>query len=188
MAIVVIGEPFSKSGKTRNRKYVKALCIECGNEFEPRLSDVQKWKSCGCGKHKGTHGKSRSRVYKIHQGMIDRCRKPTSTKFALYGGRGIKVCERWLVFENFLNDMGEPEVGQTIDRIDSNGNYEPTNCRWATTLEQNNNKRTNSFLHINGESKTIAEWVRWHGSVNYTTVTERLKRGWNHKQALFGKG
>jgi hypothetical protein len=188
MAIVVIGEPFYKAGKTRRRKHVKAKCLCCGNIFEPRESDVTKTESCGCKNgFQTTHGKSRDRVYKIHQGMIDRCTKTSDSKFSRYGGRGIKVCERWFSFENFLKDMGEPADDQTIDRIDNNGNYEPSNCRWADAVTQNNNKRTNKRIEIDGVEMTVAEWVRWHGNVKYTTVTERLSRNWSPKQALFGK-
>lgn len=83
--------------------------------------------------------------------------------------------------------MGEPSRGQTLDRIDPDGDYGPGNCRWATILEQNNNKRTNKFLEIDGKTMTVAEWVRSTPGVKYTTVTERLARGWSARDAVFGK-
>lgn len=189
MSIVVLSEPFFKEGKKRKRKHVKAMCNLCGKHFEPRHSEISRIKSCGCGgRFKKTHGKTGDRTYKTWDGIKERCHNPKSNKFHLYGGRGIKVCERWKTsFENFLEDMGERPVGTTLDRIDSNGDYEPNNCRWATVIEQNNNKRTNRIIEIDGESHTVAEWIRLHPINKYTTVTERLDRGWNPKRAVFEK-
>lgn len=188
MAIVVLSEPFNKRSNNRNRKCVRARCTLCGKEFEPRLSEIEKIKSCGCGgRFKIKHGKTGSTEYKSWDGMRQRCSNPNNSKYPLYGGRGIKVCERWQEsFENFLADMGNKPDGTTLDRIDPDGDYEPNNCRWASVTEQNNNKRTNLVIEVDGQSKTVAEWVRKTGQ-NYTTVTERLSRGWSPKEAVLGK-
>jgi hypothetical protein len=100
--------------------------------------------------------------------------------FNYYGGRGITVCARWLnSFENFLEDMGQRPKGSTLDRWpDLNGNYEPSNCRWATKIEQANNRRGNLFLIYEGQSKTVAQWAREKG-FDRNKMYRSLKRGWD---------
>ncbi len=116
--------------------------------------------------------------------MRQRCCNPNDSGFARYGGRGIRVCERWGSFELFLADMGErPSSDYSLDRIDRDGNYEPGNCRWATTIEQARNKSNNVHLVVNGESKTMAEWAE-SSPVTVGAIAYRLRMGWSPEDAV----
>lgn len=133
------------------------------------------------------HGHARrgrkSRAYVCWNNMRSRCGDPSNHRFSDYGGRGITVCERWQVFENFLTDMGEPEAGKTIDRVDVNGNYEPGNCRWADDREQRFNKRSNRLLTFLGRTQPLNAWAEELG-VPRTRIWARLNLGWSAERAL----
>lgn len=106
------------------------------------------------------HGMSRSKVYKAWEGMHARCRNKNSKAFKNYGARGIRVCNRWLRFENFLRDMGTPPTPlHSLDRIDNNGDYEPKNCRWGTPKEQANNRCDNHLVTHAGIVLNITQWA-----------------------------
>jgi len=134
-----------------------------------------------------THGHAvvLSPEYRVWRSMKSRCSNSRNDSYADYGGRGISVCERWVVsFEAFLQDMGSrPSLKHSIDRIDNEGNYEPGNCRWATKREQANNCRSNRTIYIDGERLTVAQWARKMG-VRPCVITNRLRRGWDEKQAV----
>lgn len=115
--------------------------------------------------------------------MVARCYNPSSNNFHDYGARGIRVCDRWRSFANFFADMGERPDGAMLDRIDNSGNYEPGNCRWATRVEQNRNKRSNVWLTINGETKLLKDWARESG-IRHCVIRNRMKRGWPESQLL----
>lgn len=127
----------------RNKKSVWELSCECGNTALATLSDLTAGKTNSCGCLRGeNHGKSALPEYKCWSSMRERCHNKNTVSFMDYGARGITVCERWEKFSNFLYDMGlKPSPKHTLDRINVNGNYEPTNCRWVTRLEQAQNKR-----------------------------------------------
>jgi hypothetical protein len=180
------------------RKYDKPAMqcrCDCGNHRTVCVTDLIRGHivSCGCfnsdriasvgKKHRTTHGATGTKEFRAWAGMISRCRNPNYEFFKHYGGRGIKVCERWLKPENFLADMGSAPAGTSLDRIDTNGNYEPRNCRWATRGEQMNNMRTNRLVTHGGETKTISQWAQQIG-LNPATLSHRLKRGWPTAKAL----
>lgn len=148
-------------------------------------------KSCGCIrreaviKTRATHGCSKERLYGIWRGMISRCYNPNLKAFEHYGGREINVCNEWHDFNTFRDwslSHGYQE-DLTIDRINVNGDYEPSNCRWVDMIAQANNKRNTKSITHNGVTQPIAEWARQY-NIPYTTLYERIKNGWDIKKSL----
>jgi len=132
---------------------------------------------------KPIHGMSGSREYRIWMGMRKRCSQRLGSDS--YLNRGIKVHSRWESFGNFIHDMGlAPSDKHQLDRIDSNGDYEPSNCRWVTTVEQQRNKRSNVRLYFNGETLTLTEWAERLG-ITPQAISHRLRHlGWSTERAL----
>lgn len=164
------------------------LCkCDCGNFHKATTNSLNMGsvKSCGClhsemavknGKKATKHGNSHSRLYRIWGNMKTRCCNPNSNCFHSYGGRGIKICDEWIDdFNNFkewaLSNGYKREL--SIDRIDTNGNYEPNNCRWVTMQEQQNNRRNNRLVTIDGETHTVTEWARML-NLNPNSVCKRI--------------
>ena len=183
-------------GRSKEGKSIWQCRCSCGKEIEIIGSYIIRGRtqSCGClirdiNKQRATtHGYTRgdkiTRTYRSHQDMINRCTNVKNKSYKDYGGRGIKVCFAWLEsFENFLSDMGERPEGMTLDRINVNGNYEPSNCRWATRKQQNRNRTNNHILTFNGQTLCISEWAEKLG-FSHSTINQRLKRGWSVERAL----
>lgn len=171
-------------------KEERRLIVECicGKQFTMNLN---RWwrgtqESCGCKFNAKTnlqHGMSGTKIHRRWRSMIQRCRDPNNNRWKYYGGKGIKVCERWLKFENFLADMGEAPSGMTIDRIDSAGNYEPSNCRWSSYTEQNRHRSNTIFITAFGQTKPRGEWCQ-EFNIDSCTLRDRIKAGWPAELAL----
>ncbi len=143
-------------------------------------------RSCGCLQREAVtkHGMAGTPIYKVWRGMFDRCVNPNDASFARYGGRGIKVCQRWLNFEKFLADVGVPFEGQSIDRIDNDGNYEPNNVRWETRSGQARNRCSSLIIEYCGNAKTVAQWAT-DLDIPYRVLWDRLQRGgWSPERAF----
>jgi hypothetical protein len=115
--------------------------------------------------------------------MIRRCTKPEHPSYKDYGAKGITVCDRWLKFENFYADMGERPEGTTLDRRETDGNYEPGNCKWSTRKEQDSNRSTSRIFTVGDKTQTMRDWAR-ESDIPYSTLRYRLDRGLTIQQAL----
>lgn len=171
---------------------------DCGNEAVVLGNNLGKSTfSCGCyarersSERLATHRKSKTRLFPIWQSIKQRCENVQCHAYADYGGRGIKVCDEWdndfTAFEKWAFSHGYDENaarGQcTIDRIDVDGNYEPSNCRWITASEQQNNKRTRVEVEWDGRKMSVADWSRETG-LSHSTILGRINRGWSAERAL----
>jgi len=177
------------------------LCqCSCGSDLIVRRKDCLangNTQSCGCfaqERNKQVHTKHgyyiHPEVFSTYQSWYDanrRCYNPRSKDYPNYGGRGIQVCERWqgpTGFQNFLEDMGSRPDGLTLDRSDTDKDYEPNNCSWATRRDQNNNKRNNRKITYNGKTQTLAQWSREVG-ISGDLIQQRIDRdGWTVARAL----
>jgi hypothetical protein len=179
--------------KRRTRWY--CVC-SCGEKLTCSGSALKtgNTRSCGCLKRdttiernitqSTTHGMTATSIYNVWASMKRRCCRPSSQDYKNYGGRGITVCERWLEFENFYEDMGDrPSNQYSIERIDNDGDYCLDNCKWILTSNQAKNRRTNRRLSYNGETRIVVDWAR-HLNMNVHTIYSRLNRGWSIADTL----
>lgn len=193
--LVVLGEAASRRSVGGSvKRYLSCRC-DCGTELEVRLNNLRsgRTRSCGCYvplascfvSGSAYHGMQGSPEYGVWKGMKKRCYKLKARGYRNYGGRGIKVCERWLhSFKAFHDDMGDrPSKAHSIDRIDGDGDYEPGNCRWATCAEQNRNRRDNRNMTFQGKTMCLKDWADLY-RMRKVTLYERLDRGMSLEEAL----
>lgn len=175
----------------------KCSCGKEKNVYQKHLKSGSS-KSCGCYRSKISsarmklknptvrkHNMSNSRLYSVWSNMIQRCNNHNAKYYRIYGGRGIKVCNEWQEFNSFKEwalSNGYSDT-LTLDRINVDGNYEPSNCRWITIQEQQYNKRTNHLITYNGKTQTVTEWADERG-INRSTLFRRLEIGWCIGRAL----
>lgn len=186
-----VGECFWEVRGKRKRRSAVFLC-KCGTRtiIDHQSVLCKKTTTCGCSKldpgisNRLSHGATsqiingenrRTRAYTTWSKMTQRCNNPNNPKFPIYGARGIKVCGQWTAFEVFLEDMGNPPVGMSLDRIDVNGDYEPSNCRWATAKQQSNNTRSNVVVCFLGESMTLKQAAEKAG-VDYKRLWKYVRK------------
>lgn len=201
LTVLELAEPYISPSDGHKRQQWLCRC-KCGKEFVTLGHRIRKGivLSCGCKppefsdewyenvkKSNSTHGDSGTRLYKCWHGIRLRCNNPQDQHYPLYGGRGISVCKEWdesyEAFRDWALANGYAD-GLSIDRIDVDGNYKPSNCRWATNQEQQNNKRTNVYLTFNGKTQTIVQWAREVG-INPVTLNARIRRyRWSVERAL----
>lgn len=183
-----------------NRRPSKWLCkCDCGSQMVIPRGNLAggKTKSCGCSKGayisaaRSTHGASKTPLYQTWCGIVARCTNEGHESFQNYGGRGIEMCARWrdgdgamTGFECFRLDMGpRPSPWHTVERDNNNGDYEPSNCRWATRREQSRNTRRNHFVSFEGKAMPLFDALKSIGLDN-TTYYRRIARGWSEYDAL----
>lgn len=185
--------------RVRYQKYFPCRCV-CGREKSVWQNDLRHGGSLGCKSCQITqrnlrHGHTirqpdgssiNTPEYRAWSHMIGRCEDPKDSRYADYGGRGIRVCDRWRSdARNFLADMGpRPSARHSLDRINNDGPYDPANCRWATRTEQANNRRNNRFVTAQGMRLTVADWARRTG-IQAATICARMdKLGWSPERAV----
>lgn len=187
---IYLGEAYCKNG----HRYANFQC-KCGNKFIASITKVKTLhtKSCGClvskklAEMNTIHGMTNSNEYHAWEGLIQRCTNPNNPKYPKWGGRGIKVCDRWVnSFENFFEDMGKrPSKNHSLDRFPNNdGHYELTNCRWANRQEQANNRRSNFIVEYKGQKEPLKKLTDLYG-LRYSIVIQRIKKlGWSVSDAF----
>lgn len=180
------------AGKSNNGSMLWNCICDCGKEKIAKSHSLSSGlvDSCGCQWRERhtlscvTHGRSQSALYHRWERMKSRVLNISNENFPRYGARGISICERWMRFENFAEDMGDsfsPEL--SLERMDNEKGYSPENCVWATMTTQNRNKRNNRILEYEGEQAPLAVWAERVG-IKYNTLFSRINNGWSVAEAL----
>lgn len=182
-------------GKNRFGEYMwECLCV-CGSTSIMRGTVLKRHRVKFCAKCRNannrkassSHGLSKTRIYSIWCGVKKRCYNPSEEAYKNYGGRGIIMCKRWQIFENFYQDMYPTYMDDlTLDRINNNGNYTPRNCRWATHKQQAKNTRKSVFLTLEGTEKNVIDWAEL-SDTKPAIILSRIRRGWEIQDAIFGR-
>lgn len=191
----LVGQKFGKltviklSHFNKYRQLCWVCLCDCGNKKIITGSNLKsKTRSCGCIKKEGnrkTHGFRYTRIYGIWSGILKRCSDKNHKRYKDWGGRGITVCNKWLTFEGFYEDMGSGyRENLSIDRIDNNANYCKSNCRWATIKEQNRNQRSNRLINYNDKTQCVSAWAEELGIKSHTLWTRLFVYKWSIEQAL----
>ena len=179
------------SFRKNKASYFKCLCI-CGNILNKSTQSLRKGKmpSCGClhgaivTENKTRHGLCNTRIYRIWRCMLNRCEYKGHDKYKNYGGKGITVCERWHLFDNFYADTKEGYADNlTINRIDNNLGYNKNNCNWKTMKEQCNHRSTSRYFSYNGETLTVSEWSD-KLNIRHDLFRKRLSYGWDFNKII----
>lgn len=178
----------AEAGVDKHHDVLWRCKCDCGTEIviAGRWLREGKKASCGCTKAELRRYNTRSRLHRIWQGVKSRCDNPHTASYRKYGAKGITICNEWkddyAAFKTWALSNGYAD-NLTIDRIDSEGNYEPSNCRWVGYNVQNNNRSSVPLLYYDGQAHTAAEWAGIVG-VKYNTLKSRLKNGWPLERAL----
>lgn len=191
--LTVLGD----GGKDKFNNRLRKCRCDCGEiTFATRTALKSGHKrSCGClmrervGNMRRIDGRSSDNLYHLYYNIRNRCTNPNDPNYKYYGGRGIALCKEWRDWESFKDwaTLKGYEKGLTLDRIDVNGNYEPSNCRWITQAEQMRNTRKTRYLTYQGETKPLIEWCEILG-ISFNTASARFTRGWTKpEEILFGR-
>ena len=179
-----------ESSNIQSQQIYLCLC-DCGNSIKLSHRDLvaKNIHTCGCYKrqlHGGTvrENTGKNRAYRSWEAMKSRCLNTSAKDYPNYGGRGITVCDSWLKFENFYQDMGDRPEGSSIDRIDNKGNYEPGNCKWSTPKEQQDNRRNTLHFNIDGVDVISTQTASEVTGLNAKTIATRKHRGWSDEDLL----
>lgn len=177
---------------TKNRAALWECLCSCGQQVNVSANNLVRGdsRSCGCLRSELTtarslkHGGIGTATYKTWAAMRSRCNRPNDDAYENYGGRGIKICERWEDFNNFYADMGDRPPGAGIDRINNDGDYEPSNCKWSTHKEQSNNRRVSALFAYQGRTQTLQQWADEYGLAKQCLWDRLNTLNWPIEKAL----